>query len=118
MSQSILNGVKKKLNIDYDEVSFDEDELIDLINTGFANLNQIGVNPDVIYSIDSDANEWSEFSTDPMVIMFAKTYMFLYVKQIFDISTVSAKVIDAYERKLRELEWRLNLHSDVLKKEE
>jgi ssDNA-specific exonuclease RecJ len=111
-----LNGVKKKLNIENEETAFDEDELIDVINTGFATLNQMGVNPGVVYSIESAENEWSEFSTDPMVVLFAKTYMFLYVKQIFDISTVSAKVIDAYEAKLKELSWRLNLHCDILKK--
>lgn len=118
MSQSILDGIKKKLNIDISEDAFDEDELIDCVNAGFANLNQIGVYPEKVFSITSSENTWDEFTTDPIIRQFAKIYMFLYVKQIFDISGVSSNVVESYEKKLKEFEWRLHLQGDIVDKEE
>lgn len=116
MGDSILRSVKKLLAIPDVDTSFDLDISIH-INTVFMTLNQLGVGPNLSFSI-ADANAtWSDFFDDRIDLNGVKTYIYLKVRILFDPPTSSA-VLDAYNKEIAELEWRLNLNAESEESEE
>lgn len=112
---SILNSVKKTLGINEDYEHFDPD-IIMHINSTFMILNQIGIGPPNGFSIIDKSSVWSEFIGEDPRLESVKSYMFLKVKSMFDPSS-SSSVNESYNNLIKELEWRLNVMSDTLKKE-
>lgn len=110
MSDSILTSIKKLIGISEDDAGFDLD-LIFHINSVFLILYQIGVGPEIPFSISDKTTTWSDFIPDISKLEAIKTYMFLKVKMIFDPST-SSIVLESQKNLLSELEWRLNLEVD------
>jgi len=108
LTASILDSVKKSLNIPVDVTVFDS-VLIMHINTVFSKLYQLGVGPDRPFMIEGNEAEWDEFSTDPSINM-VRTFVYLEVRLVFD--PPSASVLTAIEKKRDELEWRLNVADD------
>lgn len=107
---SILTSIKKLLGISEDYTNFDTDIIIH-INSVFSILTQLGAGPSEGFSI-SDANGvWSDFINDSTKIELVKTYIYLKVRLIFD-PPQSSSVIDAMNRTISELEWRLNVAVD------
>lgn len=104
--ESILNSVKAFVGVSAEETHFDP-ELIIHINSVFSNLRQMGVGPEQTFSIDDENAIWDDF-TDDDDFNDVKTYVQLKVKMIFDPPTISS-VIDAYERQIKESEWRLTV---------
>jgi len=102
---SILVNIKKLLGIEADEKAFDVDIITD-INTVFMSLNQIGVGPATVYSIEDDTAVWTDFVADINKVAAVKSYIHLKVKMIFDPPTAST-VLDAMTRVIDQLEWRL-----------
>lgn len=115
MDSSILTSIKLDLGIAEDYTHFDT-VIIGHINTEFMVLNQLGVGPDKTFSISDDTALWSDFTKDVAEYAGAKQYIYMRVKQIFDpyTSTVAA---DAHSRKSAELEFRLNIASDLADKD-
>ena len=110
--ESILTSVKKHLGI-VEEYDHFDDQLIEHINSAFMILHQLGVGPSEGFKIEDDSSIWSDFiSTDGPNIESVKTYIFLKVKLFFDPSDSSA-VIEARNRMISELEWRLNVAADT-----
>lgn len=109
--ESILTSVKKHLGI-VEEYDHFDDQLIEHINSAFMILHQLGVGPSEGFKIEDDSAIWSDFiSKDGPNIESVKTYIFLKVKLFFDPSDSSA-VIEARNRMISELEWRLNVAAD------
>ena len=108
--ESILNSIKKPLNISDTDTAFDRD-LIMHINTVFMILNQIGIGPINCFSISDASTTWDSFSSDMSTIQAVKTYIYLKVRLIFDPPT-SSSVMDAVNRNISELEWRLNVMTE------
>lgn len=106
---SILTSIKKLLGIPETYTNFDDDIIIQ-INSAFAALNQIGVGPFGGYMIEGKDNIWDDYITSCNLQM-VKTYIHLKVKMVFDPPT-SAALIEATERAIAELEWRLYLEGD------
>lgn len=108
---SILISIKKLLGptIEYDY--FDSD-IIMHINSVFMILNQLGVGPDKCFTIQDDTAVWSDFVQDDTTIEAVKTYIYLKVKLIFD-PPVSGIVLEAFNRNIDELEWRLHLAAET-----
>lgn len=106
MDNSILNNIKKLLNISKENVSFDEDIILH-INSVFMILNQMNVGPKEGYKIKDSSDKWSSFTSNDITIEAVKTYIYIKVKKIFDPPT-SATVMKAMDSTLVELEWRLN----------
>ena len=105
MSKSILTDVKKQIGgIDEMYTAFDAD-IIPLINSQLAELNQLGVGPSEGFSIDSKRQTWDEFYTDPR-LSFIPEYVSLGVKMIFDPPQSSYVMSTIKERRDR-LEWKL-----------
>ena len=103
---SILDTIKKMLGIEIDLTAFDTDIIIH-INTSLMSLRQLGIGPQEAFSISDNTKTWSDFFGEELLLEGAKTYIYLKVRLLFDPPT-SSTVIEAINRQLLELEWRLN----------
>ena len=105
---SILNSTKKLLGIDSLDESFDID-IITIINSTILSLSQMGIGPSNGFVVTSIADKWTDWITSTTInLEGVKSYMYLKTKLIFDPPTSSA-VIDAFNKNLNELEWRMML---------
>lgn len=110
---SILTSVKKMLGIAEEYDHFDAD-LIMHINSVLTILGQLGVGPDEGFFIEDDGAEWTDFVPDMSNLQFIKTYVYQKVKLLFD-PPQSASAIEALNRSISELEWRINAQVDSRK---
>lgn len=110
MNNSILISIKKRLGIGADYDHFDEDIVMD-INSVLSILTQLGVGPSTGYSITNSNDEWTDFVSDLSKIEFIKTYVYLKVKLLFD-PPQSGPAIEALNRSISELEWRITVQTD------
>lgn len=118
-TDSILNSIKKLLGITSDYDHFDSDIIIH-INTILMVLTQVGVGPEEGYLIQDEQDEWSDFLGDDLTKLAGiKSYIYLRVKLLLDPPT-STSAIEAINRMVAELEWRLNIAADpgLMTKEE
>lgn len=74
-------------------------------------LTQLGVGPETGFIISSDVETWNDFIGDRKDIEGLKTYIYLKVRLVFDPPT-NQFLVDAMERQIKELEWRLNTQVD------
>jgi hypothetical protein len=110
MENSILISTKKILGIAEDYTAFDLD-IITHINTAFSTLTQLGVGPAEGFMIEDNTEVWADFIADDSQYNSVKSYVFLRVRQLFDPPTTSY-LIEAYNKQIQELEWRLNVHRE------
>lgn len=107
MNDSILDTIKQLLGIQSDYTAFDMDIIVN-INSVFMSLNQLGVGPTECFSIDGSKGTWAEFVDNSIDLEAVKTYIYLKVRTIFDPPS-SSVVMEAMNRNISELEWRLNV---------
>lgn len=107
MSSSILTDIKKVLGLVSDYTEFDLDVILHT-NTAFAVLNGMGIGPDAGFMIEDNTATWDAFIGTDLKLNPVKTYVYLSVKLLFDPPT-SGFVIDAMNKQLEELAWRLNV---------
>ena len=107
---SILTSIKKLLGITEDYEHFDQDVIIH-INSALSVLTQLGVGPEAGFFIEDSSAIWSDFVGNTSKLELIKTYIYLKVRLVFDPPTSSA-VIDAINRQISELEWRINVTVD------
>lgn len=109
---SILTSVKKLLGITEEYKHFDPDVIIH-INSVFLTLQQIGVGPAEGFSIVDEYATWDSFLPEGNPNFEAtKSYVYLKVRLLFDPPTSSA-VMEAMNRQISELEWRLNVEAET-----
>lgn len=108
---SILTSIKKLLGITEEYEHFDPD-IIMHINSAFMILNQLGVGPEEGFAIKDKNSTWDEFLSGGANLEAVKTYVYLKVKLMFD-PPLSSTVIEAIKLQISELEWRLNVSTDV-----
>lgn len=108
---SILNSIKKLIGISEDDSFYDTDLIIH-INSAFMILKQIGVGPDSGFSIHDETSTWDEFTNNDLDLEPVKTYVYQKVKLCFDPPT-SSGAMDALEKSIKEIEWRLNVAKDT-----
>lgn len=113
---SILVSIKKLLGMDADYTAFDTDIIIH-INTVLMTLKQIGIGPEEGFSIKGGDEVWSDFTPNIKTLESIKTYVFLKVKTVFD-PPLSTAVKEALNQQAAELEWRIYVEAESLKKEE
>lgn len=110
MDESILQSVKKTLNLPADYDAFDQDVIIH-INSVFSTLNQLGVGPSDGFMIEDEGKSWSQFiGADPR-LNHVKTYVYLRVRLLFDPPSTGFHVA-AMKEQIQELEWRLNVQRE------
>lgn len=108
--QSILMSIKKLLNVDEADDAFDTDIGM-LINAEFMTLHQLGIGPANGFFIQEADTIWAEFSDDRTLIEAVKTYIYMKVRMIFD-PPASSVVAEAFNSRIRELEFRLNTQAE------
>ena len=111
--ESILTSVKKVLGIPEYYEHFDQDILLHL-NSVMSILHQLGVGPENGFVVEDDSTTWSDLSDgdiDTNKMMYVKSYVCLRVRLLFD-PPASSGAIDAMERQMRELEWRITVTRD------
>lgn len=106
---SILLSIKKLLGIDALCDHFDTDVIMH-INSALSNLTQLGVGPPDGFMVTSNTETWDSLLMDSKKLEFVKTYVYLKVKLIFDPPS-SSSVIDAIDRQIKELEWRIEVNT-------
>lgn len=114
MQESILTLIKEMIGgLDEENTHFDPD-IIAHINSTLFTLTQMGVGPSDGFSIKDKTATWSDFlGEDETKFEAVKTYVYLNVKLLFDSTSLSSATIEAYNRKIAEYEWRLNVASDT-----
>lgn len=111
--ESILTSVKKVLGISEYYEHFDQDILLHL-NSVMSILYQLGVGPENGFVVEDDSTTWSDLfdgDIDTNKMMYVKSYVCLRVRLLFD-PPASSGAIDAMERQMRELEWRITVTRD------
>ena len=108
--ESILMSIKKLLNVDETDDAFDVDIGM-LINSQFMTLAQLGIGPAEGFSVHDADVTWSDFSDDKTLIDAVKEFIYLKVRMIFD-PPASSVVADAYNSRIHEVEWRLNVQAE------
>lgn len=107
---SILLSVKKVLGILPEVTSFDDD-IIMHINSGFFKLKQLAVF-DEPFTIEDDTATWNDcLGENEAKLSSVKTYIYLYVKYIFDPNT-NGTIHSAYKQELTEMEQRFLYECD------
>lgn len=109
--ESILTSIKKLLGITEDYTHFDAD-IIMHINSVFTTLTQLGVGPSEGFYIEDATTDWTEFIPDLTKLQAVKSYIYLKVRLLFDPSSLGSATLAAYERQIKELEWRLNVAAE------
>ena len=111
MIDSILTSIKKLLGIAEEYEHFDADLIIH-INSVFMTLTQLGVGPSSGFKIVDKSSTWDEFTEDKQDLEAVKSYVYLKVKLLFD-PPLSSAVMEAMNRAISELEWRLNVSAET-----
>ena len=107
---SILDSVKAHLGLTPDYTHFDDQIIMD-INTVFSILAQLGVGDDAGFSISNNEAVWSDYLPEGLNLEMVKSYMAKKVQLLFDPPLGSA-VLDASNRIISELEWRIQVSAD------
>lgn len=110
---SILDSIKKQLNIGSDYTAFDPDIIL-LINSAFATLHQLGIGPDEGFSIEDSGAEWSDFYDDPR-LNGVRRFVYLKVRVVFDPPIGS--IMTSFENQIKEEEWRLIVAQEDINRE-
>lgn len=110
MEESILTSIKKLLGIAEEYTQFDTDLIIH-INTVLSVLGQIGVGSDGRQSMIDKNTTWESVIGTESKLDMVKSYVYLKVKLLFD-PPQSSSVMDAMNRSIDELEWRIFVETD------
>ena len=112
VKSSILLTVKHAMGgLDEEETFFDPD-IIMYLNSQFMVLAQLGVGPVEPFKVEDADTEWSEFECNDLEGV--KEYLTLRTKLVFD-PPLNGTVMQAHERRIDELTWRLNVFSEEIK---
>ena len=111
--ESILTSIKQHVGIVPEDEHFDA-EIVDHINSVFADLWQMGVGPAEVFSIEDDIPTWEYFLKGSDKLISVKSYMKLRVKLLFDPPT-SPTVVEAMKREIDKWEWRLTVAAETKK---
>lgn len=109
MNDSILNNTKQLLGIENDYDAFDVDVIIH-INSALMQLAQSGVGKEGYY-IEDSTSIWSDFLGDYDDVRAIATYVYLYVRSIFDPPSNSF-VMEAIQSQMNEILWRLTIQAE------
>lgn len=111
MAESILDSIKKTLNIDPSDTAFDTDIQIH-INSVFLTLNQLGIGPVDGYMITGNEETWDDYlGVTDKNLAAVKSYMYLRVRLLFDPPATSY-VITSFEKQIDQFEFRLNVNAE------
>lgn len=105
--QSILETVKTNLDIELDDVDFD-DQIITSINTAFATLWQLGIGPSGGYEIEDASATWDAFYGTNKRYNSIRQYVTYCCRLDYD-PPQTAHHATALAAQKTQLEWRLSV---------
>ena len=105
MSDSVLLSIKQMLGISPEDTSCDVNVIMS-INTALTTLMDLGLTEVEDEIVTDDIMTWDDLLGGRTDIEYVKTYIYQKVKMIFDPPTSTA-AIDAMQRSISELEWRI-----------
>jgi hypothetical protein len=109
---SILDSVKKNLGFDPEYQAFDLD-ILTHINSAFGDLQQMGVGADTGFVISDNTIVWDQYVTDLSIQSLIRLYICMKTKLGFD-PPVTSFAIDAVQKQIEELGFRINLAAEHL----
>lgn len=110
IDSSIFYSIKKLIGLAPEDSSFDMDIMVH-INSAFFKLKQLAV-IDKPFVITDETNTWSEaLGGDVDKLASVKTYIYLYVKYLFDPNT-NGTIHNAYKQEMTEMEQRFLYECD------
>ena len=101
----ILTSIKAPLGLSEEYTPFDMEVTLH-VNSAIATLRQLGVGPPEGLVIDKDTT-WDALLMGSKQLETTKSYIFIKVKMVFDVEGMSPHTINAYEKMLEELSWRI-----------
>lgn len=105
-TDNILQSIKKLLGLSEEYYVFDPDIVI-YINTAFLELVQMGIGPEEGFAISIDGeNKWSEFEPNVFKQDAIKSFVYIKVRMLFD-PPQNSQVVEALNKSLNEIQWRL-----------
>lgn len=107
---SILDSLKKVLNVPADYDGFDLD-IIMHTNGVFSTLHQLGVGKSG-FTISDRTALWSEFYPPSSNFDQIRTYIYMKVRLAFD-PPQTANAVNALQEACKEFEWRLNVRAET-----
>lgn len=110
MDETILSTIKKMIGPPEEYTGFDVDILVH-INAAVNILFQNGIGPDSGLSVNADTT-WSDLLGGESRYELAKTYIYLFVKSIFD--PPSSGVLSANKEVMDEVLWRLSVMPNTI----
>lgn len=113
MDDSILTSIKAALGLQDDYTAFDF-EITMHINSAIATLSQLGVGSHIGYSITDKEQKWADLLLGAEKLNNARSYVFLRVKMLFDASSMTQHVVNAYLKMIDEEAWRLQVAADPM----
>ncbi len=111
MGESILNTIKKMLGIESDYDAFDTDIIVN-INSALLTLTQLGIGPSDGFIITDKSSVWSDLIGDTKTLVAVQNFIYLKVRTLFDPPS-SSFVLDAMNKQIEELTWRLNVQNEL-----
>lgn len=112
LDDSILRTIKLMLGLTDDITAYDEEIKVH-INSLFTILNQLDVISDDGFRISGYDETWGQLTDKLTLAEMVKEFMYLKVRMIFD-PPGSSVVSDAYNSRIAELEWRMNIQAERL----
>lgn len=113
-TESVLDTTKKLLGIDPAYTAFDVDVMTHT-NTAFGILRQLGVGPTEPFRITDNTATWGDFSPDMDRLQGVKSYVYTFVRILFD-PPVTSFALTAVKEVRTEMEWRLNVEGEDITK--
>ena len=112
VNESVLNTIKKCLDVDPDNKDFDMDILLH-INSVLTIMKRLGIIPKTSKRISDDSVTWSQFIPDDSLdVEDIKDYIFLRVKLIFD-PPQNQKHTDVLIDTYKEIEFGLMTQNEI-----
>ena len=111
LEDSILLTVKKALGLDAELTAFDPD-IIMFINSSLMSLNQLGIGPEEGFRIETKAETWDDFTTALKLLSAVQTYVYTFVKLLFDPPATSFGQ-ESLRTIQKEQLWRLNVQTET-----
>jgi len=113
-TESVLDSTKKLLGMDPEFTAFDVDVMTHT-NTAFGILRQLGVGPTEPFIVTDSTATWGDFSPDIDRLQGVKSYVYTFVRIVFDPPATSFG-LTAVKEVRQEMEWRLNVEGEDINK--
>ena len=109
---SILLTIKHLIGGVVETTEYYDLDLMIFLNSTFTVLAQLGVGPEEPFKVDGPNTAWTDFEYDDLEAV--KEYLYLKTKLTFD-PPQNGSIMQAYNDRATELEWRLEVYSEELK---